>query len=286
MAGNFGRFAMPGGGGSGGAVRLQAPQLEFAAGADRVLVDGGPGGAGIWSNSAGGLGSPGLVRIEVANDAGGAVDYALGVSPVDPQDPLSLSWLSVAAGGFGGLPSLRPVSISAGLSCWLRPPGNYSRLTFAEDAGPAAEDQGWNLEVLWMPPGQSQVSVPFRGAGEAPGFPAGFEALHGNQLGPDVAGLPSPLVVRFQGARAVAPLGDPCEVELVGAISPILSGSLTPWVEHPALLNGFDPAPNMVRFAIVFDRTVDSGSGGADAPGLILENVVGVTNLRIEALPE
>lgn len=287
LAGNFGRFAMPGGGGSGGAVRLQAPQLDFSVGVDRVLVDGGPGGAGGWSNSSGGSGSPGLVRIEASSGGAGAAEYALGVSPVDPQDPLSLRWLSVAAEPFGDLPSLRPDSISTGISCWLRPPGNYSRLTFAEDTGPGAEDQGWNLDVLWMPSGQSQISVPFRGAAGVAGFPSGFEALHGNQLGPGVAaGLPSPLVVRFQGARAVAVLGDPCEVELIGAISPILPGSLTPWVEHPALLNAFDPAPNMVRFAIVFDGTVDPASGGMDVPGDILESVVGVTNLRIEALPE
>ena len=58
--------------------------------------------------------------------------------------------------------------------------------------------------------------------------------------------------------------------------------SVTPWVDHPALFNDFPLAPNMIRFAVVFDGTSD----GSDVPGDVLADVVGLTNLRVRVIPD
>ena len=94
----------------------------------------------------------------------------------------------------------------------------------------------------------------YRGENELTG-PGGLslEALFGSDLGA------APMVVRFQGARAVGLLVQPCTVPLSGVTSPILSGSLTNWVKHPAELSDFHqtPAltPNVFRFTVIWDRS-------------------------------
>jgi hypothetical protein len=69
----------------------------------------------------------------------------------------------------------------------------------------------------------------------------------------------SPVVVRFQGARAVNVLVDPCAVIEAGAGSPLAPGSLTGWLNHPDELNTFhaDPslAPNIFRFVVLWDSS-------------------------------
>ena len=68
----------------------------------------------------------------------------------------------------------------------------------------------------------------------------------------------------------------------VGVTSVLKFGTVR--VDHPALLNTFNPVPNAVRFAIVFDGTVDGANN--DLPGLLLQNIKGVTDVRIRVLPD
>ena len=116
-------------------------------------------------------------------------------------------------------------------------------------------------------------------------FPNEWEGTFGNTFGS------SPIVVRFQGGRSQSSsLVDPCNVDENDPFGEVLPGSLTPWVSHPAELalvttpSGANYTPNMIRFCVLFDRTNEPG----DDPGqtLIDETVVGVTNLKIIALPD
>jgi hypothetical protein len=108
-----------------------------------------------------------------------------------------------------------------------------------------------------------------------------FEQFWGQLLDRELQGgqVGAPLVVRFQGAKLSGALPvppSPCsEVPIDGPLSPLLPGSVTPWVRHPAELNAFSPRPDTIRFAIIFD-----------ASKLEFLKIVGVTNLRISALPD
>jgi hypothetical protein len=181
----------------------------------------------------------------------------------------------VDSGGF--VPQTRrPDSICASASCWIELPGGFSTVGFAEDdmSGP-----GWDMDVLWQP-AAVEMPIPYRASSATFGA-SGFEGAFGNILGE--AGLPgSPIVVRFQGARTSAALGNPCNVALSGPTSEIIPGSLTTWVDHPAKLNG--SGVNIIRYTIMFDNTDDAGN--ADTPGLTLDSVNGVTNLIIRANAE
>ena len=101
------------------------------------------------------------------------------------------------------------------------------------------------------------------------GTPASIQSFTGTDLGdPNVAPFTgSPMVVRFQGVRAVAPVNDPCTVSLTDVGTPLLAGSMTPWVQHPAELSTYWDAvlpgnpglaakrrPNLIRYQIVLDR--------------------------------
>ena len=101
----------------------------------------------------------------------------------------------------------------------------------------------------------------------------------------------SPIVVRFQGARArVSSLTSPCDVDINDAFGEVEVASVTPWVAHPNDLNlvldatGSQYAINMIRFCVIFDRTNELG----DNPGQILinEGVLGVDNISIQAQPD
>ena len=292
-SGTNGSFAMPGGGGSGGAIRVRGPVVNIAA-TSSINITGGVGGTAPWSlntmamQSRGGLGSPGLMRVEDAASSGDPVSFESvrqRVLPINPLDPLeSLDFLSVAPGFLdaASVGAARPDTLSGGTSCWIRPEGNFLQLIFRPDGSAALEDQGWTMDVV-----TSSGNRPFRGT--TPAFPVDWETSFGNVLGP-AAGA-SPIVVRFQGGRSRnSTLADPCDVDVNDPFGDVLPGSLTPWVSHPAELavvtspSGANYTPNMIRFCVLFDRT----NSLLDNPGQILisEGVLGVTNLRIVADPD
>jgi hypothetical protein len=300
--GQFFQYAMPGGGGSGGALRLQAPIITLAPTGGRLDVSGGVGGSAAFApETRGGDGGAGLVRIETISTSVSHLSYAPYIAPYFGAPPpvlpgnatdedKSLDFLSVDAGGFA-TPRQRPGSMTGALSCWFRPEGNFFAINFREDVvgSDDPDDFGWNMKVLWQPQGAaSETEVWFRGLDANSPFPVSFEEQFGKLLGHDaVAGgfEAAPIAVRFQGARSSAAIDDLCEVPLDSVDSPILPGSVTPWVDHPALLNDFIPNPNMIRFSIVFDGTVDGGNN--DVPGLVLlTSVNGITELVIRAEPD
>lgn len=278
-----GRFAMPGGGGSGGALRVQGSVVQISPVSGRVDVTGGTGGAGSWGTTiTGGDGSMGLVRIETGVTAMLHQDVAPSLLPYtgDGMAPFSnadksLDFLSVDSGGFVAQ-TQRPDSICASVSCWVELPIGFSTVDFAEDDmnGP-----GWDMDVLWQP-AATETAEPFRGAGAIFGA-TGFEGTFDNLLG-DAGLAGSPIVVRFQGARSSGFLANPCNVVLEGPNSEIIPGSLTTWVDHPAKLNG--SGVNIFRYTIMFDNTNDPGN--ADIPGVTLASVKGITNLVIRAEAE
>ncbi|MEM9381761.1 MAG: hypothetical protein AAGB93_17535, partial [Planctomycetota bacterium] len=299
-----GSFAMPGGAGSGGSVRVRGNSVSVGPGA-RVDVDGGRGGSAPWSStmtgmqSRGGDGSPGLFRIEDGDDDPMTqldFDQIASITlPFNPANPSgSLAFLSVAP-NFIDLTSVgtqRPDTLSGAASCWVRPDGNYLLLQFGEDdpMDPSPAGQGWTMDVVLRDGMGGTRLRPFRGVTAQD--PVDWETTYGNLLGYDLmAGeVASPIVVRFQGGRTRGVvLTDECNTN-VNDLDEILAGSLTPWVSHPADLNqvtdstGSNFAPNMIRFCVIFDRTND----GLDTPGMILddENVLGIDNLRITALPD
>lgn len=292
-------MAAPGGGGAGGALRIQAPVIELAAQAERIDVCGGAGGLGA-GGSFGGDGSPGLVRLEYTGFLDQPSDAALfgpSIAPFLPGDATfnnpftSAAILSV---GEWNRQTLRPESYSGSQSCWMQPASATptSVVTFVDDVAGAPTDLsrfGWNMDVLYDVPGVGRRLFPYRGippvdpndAYDEANFPAvalggnDFATYFGTTLNHDEASLSSGslVAVRFQGVRATGTLADPCSVDLgSGAVAP---GSLTPFVSHPALLNGFAPAPNTTRFAVVFDEQLKQ----FDA--VVAGNVIGVTNLRI-----
>lgn len=298
-----GSYAIPGGGGSGGAVRLRARNFEITGGG-RVAVNGGAGGTAPWSANAmgvqarGGSGSPGLVRIESA-DPGSSFDFDFFASRLLPNESASgtpTDFLSFTQDGYTAASVLarRPDSMNGATSCWIRPVGSFVSLTFATDSGPSDSSPGWNMDVIVDDgSGGGPTAIPFRGG------PLAWEVNQGNRLGYGLIGqAASPIVVRFQGARAeIADLNDPsldvdaCDLDITDVQSPFVAlGSVTPWVSHPQDLNlvqtstGGEFTVNMIRYCIIFDRTID----GFDVPGQTLENedVIGIDNLSIRVLPE
>jgi hypothetical protein len=299
----FGQYAMAGGGGSGGAVRLRATTVDVLPGGTRVDVRGGLGGNAFWAvatanptMSRGGDGSRGLVRIEDGLTGPQQVTF-MGlrslVEPFDVGDPnASVAHLSVAGNYFTDTPTLRPDSVSASSSCWMQPAGGFDSLGLRADMGTTLETQGWTMNVV-INQGGTVTKRPFRGTTAQ--FPTSWEGQFNNLLGYDLMpGDPpaSPIVVRFQGARSGQTLASPCEVDPNDFLGPIDAGSLTRWVAHPSELNGIlnsqgaPLSPNLIRYVILFDQTIDPGNN--DTPGLTLMNqgVIGVDDLIIVADPE
>lgn len=305
--GTAGSFAIPGGGGAGGAIRIRADVLDIGGNAS-IDVTGGTGGSAPWSLNAmmtitrGGDGSAGLVRMEDANSPGTVTFNSLAARllPFDGGNPNgSLDFFSYAPNFFdaSSVGTQRPDSLSGGTSCWIRPTGSFVSLSFPEDVGAAIEDQGWTMDVVLDDGAGGQILRPYRGTNAQ--FPDEWETQFGNLLGYDLmlGESASPIVVRFQGARTLiddfsatgAP--DPCDLDIADPqAGTVALASVTPWVSHPSDLNEvltLDNVPytiNMIRYCIIFDATND----GADQPGLILQNqqVLGVDNLRIRAQPE
>ncbi|MFT5050952.1 MAG: hypothetical protein ACI8QZ_002359 [Chlamydiales bacterium] len=270
-----GRFALPGGGGAGGGVRLQSRTVALGGGAGHIDVHGGAGGEFLGGSGVrGGAGGTGLVRVE---DLVGQLDrhlLALAISPFDALDD-SLQWLSVGAGAWAPEPGL-PEPMSAATSCWIHPEGLFYTLVFEDDRGQAPGTQGWNMELEWSNAAGVE-RVPYRGAN--PWYPTSIEEALGNVVGEGTAGGGSPVAVRFQGARA-AGVGDRlCERALDGANSAAQEGTATPWVSHPSELNAFEPRPDMLRFMVIFDPTAPAW----EADGRSLH---GVTGLWVGARPE
>lgn len=263
----------PGGGGSGGSVLLQSLEVVLASFAGVVDLRGGLGGenpGGISQNnpSRGGSGGAGIVRIEkspllsltLATEAAKLLPATGGTNQPAPGDLLAIANWSPVTVGFGARSALQ--------SCWLIPSGSPFQVDFLEDdnSDPLNPVLGWNMDVEFV----GGLIAPYRG-------PSLVQAL----LGQDVETLlgttlrqsapedlsAAPILVRFQGARVVAPLELPCESDPFDPASPFLIGSLTPWVLHPAELNDYwnqvypgDNGlaavlkPNAIRYQIVFDR--------------------------------
>ena len=275
-----GLTSSPGGGGAGGAILIEAGSLDLAASADRMLVAGGSGGTGV-TGSLGGGGGTGLVRVEQRGGGLDAQQVALSVNPTDPGDPTSQRWLSVGAWSYDPAATGSAEGCSSAQSCWLVAPDESFSLTFVEDppAPAAPAEMAWNLDVVLDlgNPGDPQA-YPFRGTdGQGP-YGGLYPEEHWGQLldrellpGEE----PAPVVVRFQAAKRTAPIPDLCNVDPTSPLSGVQTGSLTPWVPAPKDLNFFYPLGDMVRWTIVFDRK---------AP--FADQVLGVTNLRIEVVPE
>jgi hypothetical protein len=266
------KSASPGGAGSGGAILVQSRNLQLSVNPGRLNIAGGAGGLGV-TGSTGGAGGTGLVRAEGVNPPLNPIQVAMSVNPLDPLDPTSQKWLSVGTWVFD---RVVPDSFSGAESCWMRPTGNFFGLTFAEDdfSVPTSPVFGWNMDLI-LQIGANTMTVAYRGStvfgGQDP--QTFWTDLINRDLMP--GSKFAPVVVRFQGAKATANITDFCNIDPFDPQSPILAGSLTPWVRHPAELNDFIPQPDMVRFVIIFDASHND-----------LQMIKGVTNLRIEAIPD
>lgn len=272
-------LAQGGGGGAGGAVLLQSQLIQVQAVPGRIDISGGLGGEGagafLFSGgvpvavpSAGGTGSPGLIRLESAT----APSIAIEAPKISPSE----STLQAQYGPSAQIEDLlstatwtpfedAPSGMSGAQSCWLRPTGNFFQLDFQEDGA----EPGWDLFLRIR--GQAQAQS-FRAANDVvPGMT--LEEAFGNDLGA------SPVVIRFQGARAVRRLTDPCSVVETGSASPLLAGSQTDWVRHPAELNDFhgrpDLTPNVFRFVILWDRSA-----------AVFDAIQGAESLQVTVQPE
>ena len=245
-------LAQAGGGGAGGAVLLQSPLIQVQAVPGRIKVAGGEGGSGTGlafplTASTGGHGSPGFLRME-ANTAPVIAQEAFKILPTQAElqevygptvtirDIFTTAvWTPVVD---------QPTGMSGAQSCWIRPNGSFFTLLFEADGA----EPGWDMELEIE--GQTELQS-YRGPNDL--FPTSLEDTWGSEIGS------SPLVVRFQGARAVGQLVDPCAVIDVGAGSQLAEGSLSDWVRHPAELNDFfaEPSlsPNIFRFVVLWDRS-------------------------------
>jgi hypothetical protein len=250
-SGVFPDLAMPGGGGSGGSILLQGPLVQVQAVPQRLVIAGGLGGVGAL-DSRGGDGGPGLLRMEThlplltsatekvkispteadlqaTYGPGASIDDILSIGEWRPQDQTS-----------------GPTLLSGTQSCWFILPGNYFQLVFEPDGAELGWDMLLNLQGFSTP--QS-----YRGENDLTG-PGGMtlEELWGNDIDS------SPIVARFQGARAIEPILQPCSVQLTGITSPLLGGSLTGWVQDPTdITNLGSPSgatANIFRFAVIWNR--------------------------------
>ena len=238
---------------AGGGLLLQAPEIQIQNVPGRFNVRGGIGGLGA-NNSLGGVGSPGLVRLETFNvpldlntEAGKllpSIDELLDEFGVGPEAILSTGLWSPSGMG--------PVGLSGAQSCWIRPQGNFFALEMAQD-DPISGTPGWDMTLIIDGFDNPQS---YRGQNEL--FNDTLENIFGTMLGA------APVVVRFQGARVAGSLATPCDVVLNGSGSPLVPGSLTGWVDHPSKLNTFfgeNSAPNIVRFVVIWDATQASFTG-------------------------
>ena len=271
----FGLYAAPGGGGSGGAILLQSKNVDLAPLQNRLNVTGGSGGNGPVfgaNQGTGGVGGTGLVRIE-DDPLLGVLDQATAAVSVTPQDLTgqnAVGWLSL---GDWTPTAVGDEAYSGAQSCWIRASGNFFNLTFESDS---LTELGWDMDVI-LDFGSGEQQVSYR---ESTVFAGSSPQAHwGNLFADGTVGAPlqsPPLVVRFQGAKAVGALSNPCNVD-VSDITVVAQNSLTPWVQHPDEFNSNLLAikPDMVRFQIVFNR---------EHPEFPL--LKGVKNLAVRVVPD
>ncbi len=263
-------YAAPGGAGSGGAVLLQARTLSVQAVPNRIQVPGGTGGTtcvpiGTSATcSTAGNGGYGLVRVESANMSSALLDsIAQSVVPIAPNAAAAINWMSGGTWSFNPALNDAASSFNGAQSCWRKLPLFYFLLDFEEDDPQAVPPTfGWNmLMTLELVPG-NPIKVAYRGDPTDPNAPFldGYPEDHWGQL--FATGTPTPppgqsapIVVRFQGARTTNAFVNPCTADPDIGGTGIAPGSLTPWVRHPAELDAFFPRPDIVRFAILFDRS-------------------------------
>lgn len=263
--------AAPGGGGSGGAVLLQAKNMQFNVFAPpRISVAGGFGGSDN-TGSLGGTGGAGLLRLETKPPLPDLNQVYTLLNPVDvPGGPTFNVFASV---GNWAVERTFPDSYSGAQSCWFRPVGvNFYKIVFDQDLPP---NLGWDMDLL-LKVGAATQTVSYRTDGLAPGSQS-YEEFWGTEIAPDLTpgASSAPVVVRFQGARLSQSVSDFCALDPNEPTTGILFGSTTAWVQHPAELNAFNPPPDIIRFAVLFDS--------AD-PDFV--KLVGVTNLRIFVTPD
>jgi hypothetical protein len=285
--------AQPGGGGSGGALRMQAKDIELlppVAGTNVVDVRGGAGGVNRLL-ARGGAGGAGLVRLEDQTGLVAAAEFG----KILPNDTATVgtNGQNILSVGNWATPRIQPDSYTAGMSCWMKPTGNFFEATFTPDDASitSADDYGWNMNVIYEVSPGVERKFSYRGRFDGNGNPAAdypvpggqdFETALGNNLNFDlgVGETESYIAVRFQGAVVTGTLLDPCSVVLTGPTSTIVPGSETVWMEHPEALNAFLPRPNMIRFVVVFDTKQ------AVVAGSLASKIKGVTDLRIKAQPD
>ena len=283
-------FAAPGGGGSGGAIKLQSREIELGPEASRLIVSGGLGGIGA-GGSLGGDGSPGLLRIEREGFVDVDTDADLFGPRIEPYYPdggpsgfnepyLSAMILSV---GPWGEQYLRPESFGGAMSCWMKPDVPFWSFDPLDDLSSdplaLASTKGWNMKVRYVTPtgieefwyrGQSVVADPDNPLDGITDFETYLGTLL-NHDEPSNAG--SLFTLRFQGVRVLAD-HDLCDLDLADAGGEIMPGSLTPWVRHPAELNLFGVEINRIRFCVVLDPWLQRF-------GLIESNIVGITDVEV-----
>ena len=319
---NCGGFAAPGGGGSGGAVRMQADEVSVLASAS-ITVEGGLGGTGA-GGSTGGDASPGLVRIEhnsFTNQADEAEIYAPQILPIvaNTSDIFNSPFKSAAilsigdwrppatmANGFPEYPVFRPEAYSGSQSCWIaaEETAGASGLLFVEDAGMGNTDPelfGWNMDISFLCPDNVTRLFPYRGLPPNDAGDNYDEAYFNSVVLPDLLGgldFETYLGTTLNHDESVPSLGTYVAVRFQGVQSsasasslcsldlqgPLVTpGSLTPFVGRPEYLNEFDTKPNLVRFAVVFDESLKEYD---DMEFNLTRRILGVTNLWIRVQPD
>jgi hypothetical protein len=242
--------AAQGGGGAGGALLLRAPAVQFGP-LGKLDVRGGAGGASVALGAqptVGGVGGPGVLRLELTDAALPFDELGAVVLPepggLDQPQLSDLAQSEVLSAQF-------PEQASGLQSCWLRP--------LVSDEGPAITSSldalGWDMIVRFSD-GSSQS---WRGPSQAQGLVGtSWADFFGNELGS------SPLVVRFQGARFLGELEDSCPVDLA-AVPALIPGSLTPWLRDSFEIIQYFGGPqwtdaqatlfasNAVRYQILID---------------------------------
>lgn len=269
--------AQAGGGGAGGGVLMQSRQVVIQAVPGRIDFSGGLSGVGP-TGSVGGAGGTGYLRVEtdLANLPSPLFLSQFTVPTGTDLANMGVSVTDVLTTAVWTPPASGPSALSGAQSCWIRPEGNFFLLDFQSDI---VQSLGWDMTLVFS--GIPNPLQSYRGPNDI--FPNDIQTTFGTALDPtgDPSGLTpgAPVVVRFQGARALAPLNDPCDVQLHGPTSEIVQGSLTGWVKHPEELNTFyaDPSlkPNMIRYCIIWDASKPAFS-----------SLVGIEDLVIRVQPD
>ena len=189
----------------------------------------------------GGDGSPGLVRIEDDDDSG-LVSFnslAARIQPFDSNDVAgSLNFFSYAPNSTTRLRRLPPPGLPERRYVLLDPPGRQLRLSrVPRGLGAAVEDMGWTMDLVVFDPGRARSFAPT--AGPTPSSrPPGRRSTATSSATTSAWETASPIVVRFQGARAlVADLDDPalgldkCDIDIADPQAGIVAlESVTPGV--------------------------------------------------------